>query len=242
MSNKGLEPRERLIAALDFPGADSALAMADRLAGEVGLFKIGLELFTAEGPAFVRALAQRAPVFLDLKLHDIPNTVGRTAAVLARLGVAMINVHAAGGAAMIRAARDAIDATVPVDGERPLLLAVTVLTSLDEEDLHAAGVNRPPAEQAVALAKLAKENGCDGVVASAREARAVKDACGADFVTVTPGIRPQGDAASDQKRVVTPADAIAGGADYLVVGRSITGADDPAAAARAIVDEIAASA
>jgi orotidine-5'-phosphate decarboxylase len=235
--------RRRLIVALDVDDGEKALRMAVGLAKEVGLFKIGMELYYAAGPAIVADFVKAgAKVFLDLKLHDIPNTVAKTASVLTRLGVAMVNVHAAGGREMMLAARDAVDKVAESEGiEPPLLVAVTVLTSLADDSLAEAGVPGGAAEQVVRLARLAAEAEMDGVVASAREARAIKAACGESFLTVTPGIRPAASAAGDQKRVATPGDAIRGGADYLVIGRPITGAADPVAAARAIVKEMAAA-
>ena len=232
--------REKLIVALDVDSAAKALDLARLLAPEAGMMKIGLELFTSEGPEIVRRIvATGARVFLDLKFHDFPNTAARAAAEACSLGASMLNVHASGGASMMRAVRDAVERARPKGTARPVLLAVTVLTSLDAEALARMGIGRAPAEQAVELARLARDNGMDGVVASAREVAAIRAACGGEFVTVTPGIRPAGDATDDQKRVVTPADAIRAGADWLVVGRPITGAADPAAAARAIVREMA---
>ena len=232
--------REKLIVALDVDSAEKALDLARLLAPEVGMMKIGLELFTSEGPDIVRRIVDTgARVFLDLKFHDIPNTVARAVAAAARLGVSMMNVHASGGVTMMRAAREAADRARPGNAARPVLLAVTVLTSLDAEALAQVGVDRAPEEQVVELARLARSAGMDGVVASAREVAAIRNACGREFVAVTPGIRPAGGATEDQKRVVTPADAIRAGADYLVAGRPITEAAEPVAAARAIVREMA---
>jgi orotidine-5'-phosphate decarboxylase len=177
-----------------------------------------------------------ARVFLDLKFHDIPNTVAGAVRAAAAHGVWMVNVHAAGGPAMCRAAAEA---AAKAGSLRPLVIAVTVLTSLDENDLAAVGLQGPPREAARRLAKLAKDAGLDGVVASAQEAAAIKELCGPEFLVVTPGIRPAGEAVGDQKRVMTPAAAIAAGSDYLVIGRPITQAPDPAAAAEAIAAEIA---
>ena|SRR5487761_273 len=230
--------RERLIVALDLPSAAAALRMAERLHGHAGMFKVGMELFGAEGPALPRQLASRGErVFLDLKFHDIPNTVRAAAREAAQLGVRMINVHASGGRKMMKAAREGAESNGS-GASRPLILAVTVLTSLAPEDLQEIGLAGSPEEAVVRLARLARSAGMDGVVASAREAAALREACGPKFVIVTPGIRPAASEAQDQARVSTPADAIRAGADYLVIGRPITGASDPAAAADAVVAEI----
>ena len=226
------DPGPRLIVALDFPDADAALALAGRLEPVGCAVKIGMELFTAAGPEVVRECVARGfRVFLDLKFHDIPNTVAQACAAATRLGVWMLNVHASGGAAMLRAAREAVDREASQRREAtPLLIAVTVLTSLADEDLHAIGVADGAQAQVLRLAALAKATRIDGVVCSAREARALRAACGAGFKLVTPGIRPAGSATDDQARVGTPAFAIGEGADYLVVGRPVTQAADPAAA------------
>ena len=231
--------RQRIIVPLDLTGSADALALVSRLRGRVGMFKVGLQLFTSAGPDVVRRIVETGErVFLDLKLHDIPNTVARAAAEAARLGVAMCDVHLGGGAAMVRAAREAIDASgVPPD-RRPILLGITVLTSLDEKDLASVGVTAPIAAHAVALARLGNDSGADGVVASPHEVRALREACGPAFTLVTPGVRPAGAASGDQKRVMTPREAVAAGADYIVIGRPITEAPDPAAAVEAIVKEI----
>jgi orotidine-5'-phosphate decarboxylase len=233
-----LTPRERLVVALDVPTAREALAMADRLAGRVGMLKVGLELFCAEGPAFVDELQDRVPVFLDLKLHDIPTTVRRAMDAVLRLDPRLINVHAQGGPAMLEAAVEAIRVHRAAGG-RTELLAVTVLTSLGREGLAALGHAAPPEELVLAYAKLAHQAGCSGVVCSAWEASAIREACGEDFHRLTPGIRPAGSAVQDQARVMTPAQALKQGATWLVVGRPITHAADPAAAAEAIVAEMA---
>jgi orotidine-5'-phosphate decarboxylase len=231
--------RDRLIVALDVPTAAAAFELVDRLAGHVGAFKIGKELFTSAGPEVVRGVNERGGrVFLDLKFHDIPNTVAGAVRAAAQHGVWMVNVHAAGGAAMCRAAADAAK---QAGGPRPLVIGVTVLTSLDRLDLQTIGLAGSPREVALRLAKLAQEGGLDGVVSGADEATAIKELCGRDFLVVTPGIRPTGSAAGDQKRITTPETAVRAGADYLVVGRPITGAADPAAAADAIVAEIEAA-
>jgi len=227
--------QSRLIAALDFPTLAEALRVAEGLKGRVGLVKVGLELLHAEGPEAVRRLvAAGHRVFCDCKLHDIPNTVAGAARALAASGAGMLNVHVAGGLEMMRAAKEAVG----VDG--PLVIGVTVLTSLDQDDLSELGVGRPLDELVAALARLAREAGLDGVVASAREIGLVRAACGPDFLIVTPGIRPRHAEVHDQKRTMTPGEAMRAGADYLVVGRPITQAADPAAAADAIVQEMAA--
>jgi orotidine-5'-phosphate decarboxylase len=230
--------RERLIVALDVPEPEAALALAEALAPVVGYFKVGLELFGAAGPDLVRALvARRARVFLDLKLHDIPATVGRSVAVLGRLGVSLLTVHAAGGPEMLR---QAVAAAAAADSS-PGVLAVTALTSLDAADLRAVGIELSPAELVVRRARLAADCGVAGVVSSVQEAAAVRAVVAPGFHVVTPGIRPAGAAVGDQKRVGTPAAAIAAGASHLVVGRPIRDAPDPVAAARALVDEVAAA-
>lgn len=233
---------DRILIALDTPTAAEAAGLADSLRGAVGGFKIGHQLFTAAGPEFVRTLvASGDRVFLDLKYHDIPNTVAGAVQSAASLGVWMVNVHASGGAAMLQAARAAADREHQTSGRRPLLIAVTVLTSLDGAALASVGVDRTPLHQATALAELARDNGCDGVVASPQETAAIRRACGPDFIIVTPGIRggAAAKAGDDQVRTMAPADAIRAGSSYLVVGRPITGAPDPREAARRIAGELA---
>ncbi len=225
------------MVALDLPTAPEALAMAARLSGRVGMLKVGLELFCAEGPAFVRELQKQVPVFLDLKLHDIPTTVRRALDALLKLDPRLINVHAQGGPAMLEAAVEAVRAHRAAGGQSELL-AVTVLTSLDREALAALGHAGRAEDLALAYAKLAQQAGCDGVVCSAWEAAAIREACGEDFHRLTPGIRPAGAAIQDQARVMTPAQALKQGSTWLVVGRPITHAADPAVAAEAIVAEM----
>jgi orotidine-5'-phosphate decarboxylase len=225
------------VVALDVPTAKEALALAVRLAGRVGMLKVGLELFCAEGPAFVRELQAKVPVFLDLKLHDIPTTVRRALEALLKLDPRLINVHAQGGPAMLEAAVEAIRIHRAAGG-RTELLAVTVLTSLDREALAALGHAGRPEDLALAYARLAHQAGCAGVVCSAWEAGAIREACGEGFHRLTPGIRPAGAATQDQARVMTPAQALNAGSTWLVVGRPITHAADPAAAAEAIVSEM----
>jgi orotidine-5'-phosphate decarboxylase len=225
-----------VFVALDTPDLSQALALAASLKGHVGGLKIGLEFIAAHGPDGVRKIAGLGlPVFADVKFHDIPNTVAGAARETAKLGVALFNIHTSGGEAMMRAAKEAaasIDPAVKIIG-------VTVLTSLDEAVLDAVGQRGPALAQVERLAKLAKFSGLDGVVCSAREIALVRKACGPDFLIVTPGIRPAGADLADQKRVMTPAEAVRGGADILVIGRPITAASDPAAAARDIAAEIA---
>lgn len=241
VSSGALSARSRLIVALDFPTADRAARMAERLQGRVGAFKIGSELFSAEGPVLARYLSARGEgVFLDLKFHDIPNTVRGAAREAAQMGVRMFNVHASGGRKMMQAAREGALEAADDQGakEPPIILAVTVLTSLAGEDLGEIGIVGTPDEAVVRLARLAQASGLDGVVASAREASLIREACGPEFLIVTPGIRPAGSVSHDQARVATPAEAIHAGADYLVVGRPIAGAEDPEAAAEDVVAEI----
>lgn len=236
MSEPVSSARQRLAFPLDFPTLDAARPIVDRVAAEVGVLKVGLELFVRYGPDAVSFARERVPdVFLDLKLHDIPATVDRAVASAAALGARWITVHATGGPKMVeaaatRAAREGTGLTV---------LAVTVLTSLDEGDLRATGISRSPADQALALAEMAHRAGARGFVCSPLEARAFRAALGADVDLVTPGVRPAGAATGDQKRVSSPGDAIRNGSSLLVVGRPIRDAPDPAAAARSIVGEIA---
>ncbi|MEJ2344409.1 MAG: orotidine-5'-phosphate decarboxylase [Gammaproteobacteria bacterium] len=228
----------RIIVALDFADADAARALVERLDPTLCRVKVGKELFTRAGPEFVSGLvAAGYDVFLDLKFHDIPNTVARACAAAADLGVWMLNVHALGGRRMMESARQALESA---SGTRPLLVAVTVLTSLDEADLGEIGLTGTPADNVERLAALAQSSGLDGVVCSAREAAGLRAGRGAGFVLVTPGIRPGGSERSDQKRVMTPGDAIRAGSDYLVVGRPVTQAQDPLASLVALNREIAA--
>ncbi len=231
------DPKSRLVVAMDVPEAASALRLAERLAGEVGMLKVGLELFCAEGPAFVKELQAFAPVFMDLKFHDIPTTVRRALEAVLSLDPRLINVHAQGGPQMLEAAAQAVQAHRAAGGHTQLL-AVTVLTSLGREEWARLGHAEGPSEAALQLARLAADSGCDGVVCSAHEAAAVREACGAEFLRLCPGIRPKGSATNDQARVVDPASALQMGANWLVVGRPITHAEDPRAAARAIVAEM----
>jgi orotidine-5'-phosphate decarboxylase len=238
---KNMHAKEKIIVALDVPSADAALRVAQILHGHVGLFKVGKEVFTAEGPAVVRRLvAEGNRVFLDLKFHDIPNTVRAAAHQAALLGASLITIHAAGGRKMIAAASEGVRAAAKETGftQPTKVLAVTALTSLSAEDLAEVGFQGSPEEVVVRLARLAKSAGADGVIASPREISAIREACGPDFLIVTPGIRPAAGTGDDQARTATPASAIRAGADYLVIGRPITGATDPAAAADAIAAEM----
>lgn len=226
-----------LIIALDYPDAAQAQAMAARLDPSKVILKIGKELFTSAGPGLVDALQRQGfRIFLDLKFHDIPNTVAGAVRAAAHLGVWMVNVHAAGGARMMEAAREALEPFA----ERPLLTAVTVLTSLSSEELAATGVMRTLEKQVEHLAGMTHTAGLDGVVCSAREAHFLRAQFAAPFCLVTPGIRPAGAALGDQTRVVTPADACALGVDYLVIGRPVTQATDPAQAVDNILQEMSA--
>ena len=234
------DPKDRLIVALDVETLGGAVGLVERLAGLVTRFKIGSQLFTAAGPAAIEAVRKRGgEVFLDLKYHDIPNTAAGAAREAARLGVFMFNVHAAGGQAMMRAAAEA--AAIGSGGRRPLVIAVTVLTSLDRAALgRELGVPSSVEGHVLHLCRLAREAGLDGCVASAGEIRAVRNNLGAGWVIVTPGVRPAGSAADDQSRIATPQATARAGAHYLVVGRPITAAADPVDAARAILAEIGA--
>ena len=232
--------RERLIVALDVDNLEQAKDLVRLLAPEVGLFKIGKQLFTHAGPQAVRLIQDLGgEIFLDLKFHDIPNTVAKAAIEATRLGVRMFNVHASGSLEMMRTTVKEVDRVSRQQKlRRPIMLAVTVLTSLDQEDLQRVGVAYKVADQVVRLALLTKEAGMDGVVASPHEVADIRAACGRQFVIVTPGIRPAEARRDDQQRVMTPADAVRAGVDYIVVGRPILEAKDPVGAARAIVVEM----
>jgi orotidine-5'-phosphate decarboxylase len=215
----------KVVVALDFDIKEDALAFVDKINPSDCRLKVGKEMFTYFGPEFVKELTNRGfDVFLDLKFHDIPNTVAKAVAAAAELGVWMVNVHASGGLAMMSKAKQALE---KYGDKAPLLIAVTVLTSMSREDLQGLGITRSPAEQVMLLAKLTKEAGLDGVVCSAQEAKILKSALGEDFKLVTPGIRPAGAPSDDQKRIMTPEQAVAVGVDYLVIGRPITQADNP---------------
>jgi orotidine-5'-phosphate decarboxylase len=231
---RGADPRQRLIVALDVSTSAAAQKIVAAVGDSAMTYKVGMQLYTAEGPQVVRDLvASGRQVFLDLKYHDIPNTVGAAVREAAALGVSMLTVHAAGSGRMLRSAVEAAQA-------RPglMVLAVTVLTSMDANDLEKIGIRGTVEDCVVRLATIALANGCQGVVASAREASTLRAELGDAFAIVTPGVRPAGTSVGDQVRVVTPAEAIASGASYIVVGRPITDAADPAAEARAILGQI----
>ena len=233
-----IDPRERLIVALDVSSAAAAQKIVAAVGDSAFIYKVGMQLYTAEGPEVVRDLvASGKRVFLDLKYHDIPNTVASAVAEAATLGVTMLTVHASGGSKMLRAAVDAAKtARIPLT-----VLGVTVLTSLSDLDLERIGMHVRVEDQVVRLAALAVAEGCQGVVASPREAARLRSELGSDFVIVTPGVRPAGANQGDQARVMTPAEAVAAGATYIVVGRPITAAADPEEQARAIVAQLAAA-
>lgn len=225
----------RVIVSLDFPDGKHALDLCQKLDPKSCKLKIGKELFTREGPILVEKLiASDFDIFLDLKYHDIPNTVASACRAAADLGVWMLNVHASGGRVMMEAASEALDKTV----HKPLLIAVTVLTSMSQDDLNELGINKPVEEQVIKLATLAKSSGLNGVVCSAKESNRLKTELGKDFCLVTPGIRPVDSSVDDQKRVMTPSEAIEAGSHYLVIGRPITKANDPVAVLDSINKEI----
>jgi orotidine-5'-phosphate decarboxylase len=227
--------RERLIVALDVSSAKDAQKIVSSLGDSVQLYKVGMQLYTAEGPPVVRDLvAAGRKVFLDLKYHDIPNTVAAAVREASQLGVSMLTVHASGGTKMLHAAVEA----AREKGSGPQILAVTVLTSMDDEDLNETGVHGPVEDQVVWLASLALDARCAGVVSSPREVRTLRAKLGSDFLAVTPGVRPAGAAHGDQARVATPSEAIAAGATHIVVGRPITAAANPAAEAEKILQEL----
>jgi orotidine-5'-phosphate decarboxylase len=233
------DPRQRLIVALDVSTAAAARQIVAAVGDSALTYKVGMQLYTAEGPQVVRDLvASGRKVFLDLKYHDIPNTVGASVREAAQLGVSMLTVHAAGGSRMLRAAVEAAKHDAAGSKAVLMVLAVTVLTSMDEADLEPTGVLGRVKEQVLRLATLALAEGCQGVVTSAREASALRTELGNHFAIVTPGVRPVGSGHADQRRVVTPAEAIAAGASHIVVGRPITAAADPAAEARAILQQM----
>lgn len=224
-----MQSRDRLVVALDRSSRDEILTLADALHGVAGVLKIGLQAFVANGPDLVRELVSRGEkIFLDLKIHDIPNTAKHAVLSAASLGASMLTVHASGGPAMLQSCAH----------PSMLVLGVTILTSFDDDDVRRVGFNGSAGDNALRLARLAREAGLRGVVSSAHELEAIREAFGSDFVILTPGIRPEGSEAGDQRRTKTPAAAIAAGADYIVVGRPITEARDPRAAAMAIVDSL----
>jgi orotidine-5'-phosphate decarboxylase len=233
---------DKLLVALDVENGERAMQLVDALRGLAGGFKIGNRLFTSEGPALVRRIADSGSrVFLDLKYHDIPNTVAQAVEAAVQTGAWMINVHASGGAAMMQAAAQAAaDTSARVGRPAPVLIGVTVLTSMDQQALRSVGVERPVLDQVIALARLTQQAGLQGVVASAQETPAIRNACGPSFQIVTPGIRgaSAGSERNDQSRTMGPADAIKAGANFIVVGRPIIAAADPRGAAAAIVEEL----
>jgi orotidine-5'-phosphate decarboxylase len=235
--------RNPILVAIDTPDPERARDLARQVGDSVGGIKLGLEFFKANGPAGVREVASgHDNLFLDLKFHDIPNTVAGAVRAAVRLRPMILNVHAAGGAAMMQAARQAAeDEAARLGVRRPLVIAVTVLTSLDDTDFESIGQKGPVAEQVVRLARLARECGLDGIVCSPHEIVSIREACGPDLTLVVPGIRPAGAVKGDQKRVMTPTEALTAGADWIVIGRPVTGAADPAAAARRISAELALS-
>ncbi len=226
---------ERLIVALDVKSLDKARAMVDRLIPSVRIFKVGLGLFTLCGSKAVEMVHDKGgKVFLDLKFHDIPNTVASAVKSASDLGVFMLNIHSLGGSEMMRKAAEAVKGLL----ERPLILGVTILTSMDQRAIGEVGIGKGIEEEVLSLATMAKESGLDGVVASPHETSAIREKSGKDFIIVTPGVRPEWAAAGDQKRIATPGEAIKAGADYIVVGRPIVEADDPAEAVRKIIEEM----
>ncbi|MDG1996496.1 MAG: orotidine-5'-phosphate decarboxylase [Emcibacteraceae bacterium] len=235
-----LKPSERILCALDTISIDEASELSSVLEPHVGGIKLGLEFFGANGPSGFKEIAKvNQNIFLDLKLHDIPNTVAKTIHSLMPLRPKIMTIHAAGGAEMMRAAAEAAtQAAKDVGCERPIIVGVTILTSLDNEDLDDIGYQNKVAMQVVKLARLAKESGLDGVVCSPHEIKVIKESCGHDFKLVVPGIRPADSAKGDQKRTMTPKEAVELGADYLVIGRPITKSKNPADAAQKIADEI----
>jgi orotidine-5'-phosphate decarboxylase len=231
-----IRPADRLIVALDLPTATAARDMVTGLGDSVSFYKVGLQLFIAEGPSLIRELVSSGKqIFLDLKLHDIPNTVASAVNALGDLNVRMLTVHTLGGTKMLRAASEAA-AALP---SRPIVLGVTVLTSMDDSALRELRINDAASDQVLHLAALAQSAGCGGVVASPREAAAIRNLAGPEMVIVTPGVRPIGAETGDQARVATPQDAIRSGATYIVVGRPITGAEDPRQAAESILAGLA---
>ncbi len=247
-----MQPKDRILVALDTPDVAKAQHLSRQLQGHVGGVKLGLEFFNANGHDGVRAVTHgdddatprgaatpNQPLFLDLKFHDIPNTVAGAIRSVTPLAPKIVNVHAGGGPAMMKAALQAAEfAAEPLGITRPMVIAVTVLTSMDDDDLSAVGQQGPTEEQVVRLAKLTQDCGLDGVVCSAREIAAIRKACGPDFKLIVPGIRPEWADKGDQKRTMTPREAVDAGADYIVIGRPITQANDPVAAAKAIAESL----
>ncbi len=238
---KGLLARERLVLALDVDGLKSAEELVNKLKDYVGIFKVGSQLFTSEGIKVIDMVNQKGgKVFLDLKFHDIPNTVKGAAESATKLGIYMFNIHASGGYEMMKAAADAArEISVKLNIKKPLVLGVTILTSINQKVLEKEiGVNKNVKEHVVHLAKLAKSAGLDGVVASPQEIKGIRAGCGDDFIILTPGVRPAGEELNDQKRVMTPKQALEQGADFIVIGRPIRNAKNPVKAAKNILEEM----
>lgn len=232
---KGLEANEKLIVALDTKSLDETASLVDKLIPEVKIFKVGLGLFTLYGYAAVEMVKDKGgKVFLDLKFHDIPNTVASAVKSASDLGVFILNVHTLGGSEMMKKAAEAVKG-LP---ERPLILGVTVLTSMDQKAINEVGIEKSVEEEVLNLATMAKDAGLDGVVASPQETSAIRKKLGKDFIIVTPGVRPEWAARGDQKRIATPSSAIKAGADYIIVGRPIIEAEDPIEAARKVIEEM----
>ncbi len=230
-----IDDKNRIVVALDYPSAKEAVHLAEQLDPEKCRLKVGKELFTREGPAVVEKLQNKGfDIFLDLKFHDIPNTTAAACAAAADLGVWMVNVHALGGRRMMEAARNAVDKS----SHQPLLIGVTILTSMAADDLVEIGLSDQPANEVTRLAGLAKDSGLDGLVCSAHEAAAMRSRFGSDFILVTPGIRPAGSEKGDQRRTMTPLEALNAGASYLVIGRPISGAEEPAEMLKKIASEV----
>jgi orotidine-5'-phosphate decarboxylase len=240
IASKPIAPKNRILCALDTVDINAAASLARELAPHVGGVKLGLEFFGANGPEGFKKVAKAGmPIFLDLKLYDIPNTVAKAIKSLMPLTPIIMTIHTSGGPEMmIRAANAATETAQELGCARPIIVGVTILTSMDESNLSDIGYGRDMSAQVLKLAKLAKDSGLDGVVCSPLEIKMIKEACGEDFILVVPGIRPAGSDAGDQKRIMTPAEAIKQGADYLVIGRPITQADDPVKAAQAIAESL----
>ena len=244
IKTKSLSAKERLVLALDVEDFSSAENLVGLLKDYVGVFKVGSQLFTSEGADIVSMIMQSgSKVFLDLKFHDIPNTVKGAAESATKLGVYMFNIHTSGGYEMMKAAADAArETSIKLGIKKPLVLGVTILTSIDQQALEREiGLNKTVKEQVVHLAKLAKSAGLDGVVASAQEIKEIRASCGEDFIILTPGIRPAGEELNDQKRIMTPKQALEQGADFLVIGRPIRNAKDPVKAAKNILNDMGAN-
>ena len=235
-----ISPKDRIFCAIDTTDLDRAIDLASKLSGVIGGAKLGKEFFAAHGPQGVQAVAKVGmPVFLDVKYHDIPNTVAGAIRAVTPMGLKIVNVHAAGGMEMMQRAGDAArEAAAKAGVDAPWVIAVTILTSMDQNDLDDVGLKGPIEDRVVKLAELTQKAGLDGIVCSAKEIIPVRAACGPDFKLITPGIRPAWAASDDQKRIVTPKDAVAMGSDVLVIGRPITKADDPVDAAKRIVAEL----